>query len=78
MGTHAVLDRFRQIEPTVLIAVDGVTYGGRDHDRLPVLDELRAALPTVRHTLLLGNLNASTISVADCASWISATGQFGP
>lgn len=77
MGTHAVLDRFRQIEPTVLIAVDGVTYGGRDHDRLPVLDELRAALPTVRHTLLLGNLNA-TISVADCASWISATGQFGP
>jgi acetoacetyl-CoA synthetase len=77
MGTHAVLDRFRQIEPTVLIAVDGVTYGGRDHDRLPVLDELRAALPTVRHTLLLGNLNA-TISVADCASWISATGQFCP
>ena len=28
MGTHAVLDRFRQIEPKVLIAVDGVTYGG--------------------------------------------------
>lgn len=77
MGTHAVLDRFRQIEPTVLIAVDGVTYGGRDHDRLPVLDELRAALPTVRHTLLLGNLDAA-ISVADCASWISAAGQFGP
>jgi acetoacetyl-CoA synthetase len=77
MGTHAVLDRFRQIEPTVLIAVDGVTYGGRDHDRLPVLDELRAALPSLRHTLLLGNLDA-TISVANCASWISATGQFGP
>jgi acetoacetyl-CoA synthetase len=77
MGTHAVLDRFRQIEPTVLIAVDGVTYGGRDHDRLPVLDELRAALPSLRHTLLLGNLDAA-ISVAGCASWISATGQFGP
>ena len=42
MGTHAVLDRFRQIEPKVLIAVDGVTYGGRDHDRLAVLAE-RAA-----------------------------------
>jgi acetoacetyl-CoA synthetase len=38
-----VLDRFRQIEPKVLIAVDGVTYGGRDHDRLGVLAELRAA-----------------------------------
>jgi acetoacetyl-CoA synthetase len=34
MGTHAVLDRFRQIEPTVLIGVDGVTYGGRDHGPL--------------------------------------------
>jgi acetoacetyl-CoA synthetase len=33
MGTAAVLDRFRQIEPKVLIACDGVTYGGRDHDR---------------------------------------------
>ena len=77
MGTHAVLDRFRQIEPTVLIAVDGVTYGGRDHDRLPVLDELRAALPSLRHTLLLGNLDA-TISIAGCASWKSATGNFDP
>ena len=74
MGTHAVLDRFRQIEPKVLIAVDGVTYAGRDHDRLGVLAELRAQLPSVQHTLLLGNLDA-TISVAGCAGWISATGQ---
>ena len=36
MGTHAVLDRFRQIEPQVLISVDGVSYGGRDHDRTGV------------------------------------------
>jgi acetoacetyl-CoA synthetase len=74
MGTHAVLDRFRQIEPKVLIAVDGVTYAGRDHDRLGVLAELRAQLPSVQHTLLLGNLNA-TISIADGARWTSATGQ---
>ncbi len=72
MGTHAVLDRFRQIAPTVLIACDGVTHGGRDHDRLGVLAELRQALPSVRHTLLLGNLDA-TVSVAGCASWTSAT-----
>ena len=77
MGTHAVLDRFRQIEPKVLIAVDGVTYAGRDHDRLGVLAELRAQLPSVQHTLLLGNLDA-TVSVAGCASWTSATGNFDP
>ncbi|AYM98187.1 acetoacetate--CoA ligase [Acidovorax sp. 1608163] len=74
MGTHAVLDRFRQIEPTVLISVDGVTYGGRDHDRTGVLAELRAALPSVHHVVLLGNLNAS-ISIAGCADWTSATAQ---
>ena len=33
MGAPAVLDRFRQIEPKVLIACDGVTYAGRRHDR---------------------------------------------
>ena len=56
MGTNAVLDRFRQIEPVALIACDGVTYGGKDHDRLGVVAELRAALPTVRHLVLHANL----------------------
>jgi len=74
MGTQAVLDRFRQIEPTVLIGVDGVMHGGREHDRLPVLAELRAQLPSLRHCVVVGNLNAS-VSVAGCASWISASGQ---
>jgi len=74
MGTHAVLDRFRQIAPTVLIACDGVTHGGRDHDRLGVLAELRRALPSVRHTLLLGNLDA-TVSIAGCATWTSVTAR---
>ena len=74
MGTHAVLDRFRQIAPKVLIACDGVTYGGRDHDRLGVLAELRAALPSVQHTLLLGNLDTMVL-IAGCASWLSATAR---
>ena len=74
MGTNAVLDRFRQIAPKVLIAVDGVTYGGRDHDRLGVLAELRAQLPSLQHTLVLGNLNA-TVSVAGCADWTSVTAR---
>ncbi len=74
MGTHAVLDRFRQIEPTVLIGVDGVSYGGRDHDRRPVLAELREALPSVQHAVLLGNLDAS-VSIAGWASWAGATVQ---
>ncbi len=56
MGTNAVLDRFRQIEPKVLIAVDGVSYGGRDLDRRDVVAELCAALPSVSHLVLHDNL----------------------
>ena len=82
MGTNAVLDRFRQIEPVVLIACDGVTYGGRDFDRLAVVAELRAALPTVRHVLLHTNLaegDADRTDVlqraAPCASFEQATAR---
>lgn len=53
MGSNAVLDRFKQIEPKVLIACDGVSYGGRDIDRIPVVGELRAALPSVQHLIVL-------------------------
>ena len=56
MGSNAVLDRFRQIEPRVLIACDGVTYGGRDQERVPVVAALRAALPTVTHLIVHDNL----------------------
>ncbi len=52
MGTAAVLDRFRQIEPKVLIACDGVRYGGRFVDRSGVVSELCAALPCVQHVIL--------------------------
>ena len=58
MGTNAVLDRFKQIEPKVLIACDGVTYGGRDIDRSAVVAELCAALPSVQHLVLQSNLGS--------------------
>jgi acetoacetyl-CoA synthetase len=57
MGPVAVLDRFRQIEPKVLIACDGYRYGGTDFDRLPVLAEMLGRLPSVRHVLLVRNLD---------------------
>ena len=52
MGTNAVLDRFRQIEPTVLITVDSVCYGGRELDRRDVVQTLRESLPTLRHVVV--------------------------
>ena len=78
MGTAAVLDRFRQIEPKVLIACDGVTYGGRDFDRTGVVAEMLAALPTVQHVMLYRNLGLSLDaleSVANCADFTGATAR---
>jgi acetoacetyl-CoA synthetase len=56
-GTRSLVDRFAQIEPSVLIAVDGYTYGGKPFDRRGVLDELRAALPSVDQTVLIPYLD---------------------
>ena len=57
MGPVAVLDRFRQIEPKVLIACDGYRYGGIDHDRLPLLASLLGSLPTLQDVVLLRHLD---------------------
>ena len=52
-----MIDRFAQIEPRVLLAVDGYRYGGKDFDRLGVVQELVAALPAVEHVVVLGYLD---------------------
>jgi acetoacetyl-CoA synthetase len=78
MGTNAVLDRFRQIEPKVLIACDGVRYGGREFDRTAVVAEMRAALPTVQHLLVLECLGVPQSAmdlVAPCEGFARATAR---
>ncbi|SOD94852.1 acetoacetate--CoA ligase [Blastococcus haudaquaticus] len=60
-GTRAVLDRFAQIEPVVLVAVDGYRFNGREHDRRDVVAELRAGLPTVRTTVAVPRLFPSEV-----------------
>lgn len=49
MGHVAVLDRFRQIEPKVLIAQDGYVHAGKTIDRRAVIDTIAAGLPTLEH-----------------------------
>ena len=71
MGTAAVVDRFRQIEPKVLIAADGVYYGGKPIDRSKVVRELRDALPSVSSLLVLRTPFAAE-SVAAEADWATA------
>ncbi len=51
-GARSVIDRFAQIEPKVLLAVDGYTYGGRGFDRMDVVAGLERELPGIEHTVV--------------------------
>lgn len=51
MGASVVLDRFRQIEPKVIFAIDSYRYNGKLFDRSGLVAELLDALPTVEHVI---------------------------
>jgi acetoacetyl-CoA synthetase len=56
-GAHSVVDRFAQIEPKVLFAVDGYRYGGRDLPRGEVVAQLAREIPSLEHVVLLPYLD---------------------
>jgi acetoacetyl-CoA synthetase len=57
-GVESVVDRFGQIAPKVLLAVDGYRYAGRVFDRRDALEKVRSALPSVTATVVLPRLGA--------------------
>src|SRR3546814_57372 len=57
-GAAGVLDRFGQIEPTVLFATNDYEYNGTVHDRRQVRDEIVDGLPSVRRTVIVGSAGA--------------------
>jgi acetoacetyl-CoA synthetase len=56
-GPASVIDRFAQIEPKVLFAVDGYRYGGKDFDRRETLAQLQAEMPSLKRTVVLPYLD---------------------
>ncbi len=56
-GRRTVLDRFHQLDPKVLIAVDGYRFGGRDFDRTPDIDEIIGHLPSLEAVIQLPYLH---------------------
>jgi len=56
-GTASILERFRQIEPVVLIVADGYTYNGKPIDKTGAMEELRASLPSLRRVVWLSYLD---------------------
>ncbi len=58
-GARSVIDRFGQIEPKVLLAIDGYRYGGKDFDRRAIVREIADAIPSLRRVATLGYLDGS-------------------
>lgn len=75
MGPVSVLDRFRQIQPKVLIAGDGYRYGGKSYSRLDTLAEIRRELPSVEQFVLVPTLgDAAPATPAGTHKWADLTG----
>ena len=60
-GTESVVDRFAQIEPKVLIAVDGYHYNGKSYDKCDVVKGIVEELPTLEKVLILPYLNKNAL-----------------
>ena len=71
-GTAGVLDRFGQIEPRLLFAVDGYDYGGQRFDCTERLAEIRAGLPSLAATVVLNRTGSDgpPEGTVDFDAWI--------
>ncbi|TCK27318.1 acetoacetate--CoA ligase [Pseudonocardia endophytica] len=76
-GARAVHDRFAQIEPAVLVAVDGYRYGGKAYDIRQNLATLQGQMPTLRQTVLIPYLDPSA-TAADTTPWDEFTAESAP
>ncbi|MCE3551060.1 acetoacetate--CoA ligase [Pseudonocardia sp. RS11V-5] len=73
-GARSVIDRFGQIEPTVLLAVSGYGYGDKAIDRRAQVAEIRAGLPTVEHVV---HVAYGPDELPDALSWDELLAESG-
>jgi acetoacetyl-CoA synthetase len=78
MGVTGVLDRLAQLEPTVLLVVDGYRYGSRTIERAEDNEAVRTGLPTVTRAFWLGYLRPGDPPPAGWAPWEDLTGRWAP
>jgi acetoacetyl-CoA synthetase len=77
-SARAALDRLGQLEPVVLVAADGYRFGGKTHDRIAEVDEIRAGMPTLRATVLVSRLSSAPDGFVDWQSATSGTRELQP
>ncbi|MES1933821.1 acetoacetyl-CoA synthetase [Salinisphaera shabanensis T35B1] len=71
-GVAGLVDRFAQIEPRVLITVDGYRYGGKDFDRRDRIDELCERIPSITHVVVTANQGRAVPDDARVTGWDDA------
>jgi acetoacetyl-CoA synthetase len=79
-GTRAVVDRFGQLDPKVLFAVDGYRYGGKDFDRTGEIADIERSLPSLEATVVLPYLrpNETPARTEKRMSWAELSAKFAP
>jgi acetoacetyl-CoA synthetase len=78
MGVAGVLDRLAQVEPVVLLAVDGYRYGERVIDRREENQKIRASLPSLKRAVWLGYLQSDSPAPSGWTTWDRFVGESGP
>lgn len=71
-GAQTVIERFGQIAPKLVFAVNGYRYGGKDYDRSADVDRILDALPSVQHLVLLDRLPGAAAPKHRATHWDQA------
>ncbi len=76
-GTQSVVDRWQQIEPTVVLAVDGYQYGSKGVDRRAEVEAITRSLPSVRTVVWLPYLDPAAPAPDGAITWSQLTSEPG-
>src|SRR5207248_984310 len=79
-GTRSVLVRFSQIDPKVLLAIDGYRYGAKAVDRAAEVAAIRAGLPNLAATVAVPYLDPADAMAAipGALAWGDLLAEDGP
>ncbi len=58
-GARSVIDRFQQIEPKVMLVIDGYRYGGKDFDRREVVERIASEIASLERVVRFGYLDGT-------------------
>lgn len=76
-GVDALVARFRQVSPLILIAVDGHYYNGKRYEHVQKISELQAKMPSVKSTITLPYVGADTSVLSDSTDYNAIMKDYG-